>query len=143
MMAAGLHRRSSKSATQGAAQILLEHLSHRVSGYRLDDLELFGAFLHREALEAAVLADLGQADIATVPQHHEGDDSLSRALVRNADHRRIGDGGIPVEQVLHLDHGDVLGVPDDDVLDAARDADISRRVDGAEVAGMEPPIGID
>ena len=47
-----------------------------------------------------------------------------------------------IEQVLDLDHRDVLAAADDHVLAAAGDADIALRVDAGQVAGVEPVVGI-
>ena len=53
-----------------------------------------------------------------------------------------GDGRVPVQQRLDLDHRDVLAAADDHVLAAAGDADVAPRVDARQVAGVEPAVGV-
>ena len=136
-------RRPLPRRRQTRAQLLLEDLAHRVPGQRVDDFELLGALLDREALEAAVLADVGQLHLASFSQNDDGDDALSRARVGHSEHGRFRDVGMAVEQLLDLDDRDVLGVADDDVLDATRDADVAVHIDRPEVPGVEPSVGID
>ena len=45
------------------------------------------------------------------------------------------------QDVLDLEHRDVLRVADDDVLQPAGDPHVSTVIDAAEVAGAEPPFG--
>ena len=42
--------------------------------------------------------------------------------------------------VLHLDRGDVLAAPDDDVLGAVLDQDVAFLVESGHVAGVEPAV---
>ena len=47
------------------------------------------------------------------------------------------------QQVLDLDDRHVLAAADDDVLDAAVDADVALIVDVGEIAGVEPTLGVE
>src|SRR5262245_43999871 len=66
---------------------------------------------------------------------------LSRRSVGHPDDGHLRDSRMVGEHVLDLARTDVLALADDDVLLAARDAEIALAVERAQVAGAEPPVG--
>jgi hypothetical protein len=74
------------------------------------------------------------------PQRDERPDGLTPALVRHADHRRLGNRGVFAQRVFHFGGIDVLSRDDDGVLDAIGDEDVAVGVERAGVAGAEPAV---
>ena len=64
------------------AQVLLEYLAHCIPGERIDEFQLFRALLDGETLTAAMLTDIVQLHMASLLEHYNSDDALSRSLVR-------------------------------------------------------------
>ena len=73
-------------------------------------------------------------------QAHETAAGLAQARVRHADQRRIDDGRVSVQQILHLHHRHVFATADDDVLAASGDADVAIGVQTGQIAGVEPVL---
>ena len=67
-------------------------------------------------------------------------DRLAPLLVGHADDGDLGDGGMREQRVLDLDRRHVLAALDDHVLLAVRDRHVALVVDGAAIAGVEPPV---
>ena len=63
------------------AQVLLEYLANCVPGERIDELQLFGALLDGETLMAAVLTDIVELHVASLLEHYDSYDPLSRSFV--------------------------------------------------------------
>ena len=125
------------------AQVLLENLAHCVPGKRIDEFQLLGALLDGETLLAAVLTDIVELHLASLLEHYNSYDPLSRSLVWQSEYGRICDSRMTVKHFFDLDDGNVLCVADNDVLEAARDPDVSGTIDRAKVASVEPSIGIE
>ena len=70
----------------------------------------------------------------------DGAAHLAEALVGDADHGHVLDGGVSREEVLDLDGVDVLAAHDDDVLLAVDQPDETVIVHARHVAGEEPTI---
>ena len=125
------------------AQVLLEHLAHCIPGQCVDDFQLLGALLEGETFTTTVVTEVMQLNVASLPEHHNGNDPLSRTRVWQSEDGGIGDSGMAVEHLLNLDDGDVLCVADNDVLDPASDADIAGGVHSAQITRMEPSVDIE
>ena len=65
---------------------------------------------------------------------------LAPPLVRDGDHRRLGDARVGHQQVLEVDRGDPLAAGLDQVLGPVADADAAASVDLDDVAGLEPAV---
>src|SRR5690606_6553094 len=73
----------------------------------------------------------------------EGRHDLAVVVVGQADHRGTVHSLLSEQAVLHLARVDVLAAPDDHVGGAPADADHAPLVDGGQVAGTEPAVGVD
>src|SRR5258707_400726 len=71
----------------------------------------------------------------------KGVDAFGEDRIRAADHRAFDDAGMMAEDVLDLDAIDLVAGAIDHVLLAVEDAEISVRVDGADVAGAPIATG--
>ena len=71
-------------------------------------------------------------------ERHGGADLLAEVGVRDADHRRLGDGRVLVEHLLDLPRVDVVAAPDDQVLLPVDDVVVAVVVHPGQVAGAEP-----
>ena len=58
----------------------------------------------------------------------------------HADHRRLHDVGVRQQKTLDLRREDVEAGHKDDLLGTSGNAQVAGRVEGAEVAGAEPPV---
>ena len=112
-------------------------------GIDVDDLEPLGDLLGHQPDALAVLEDARRASAGrpgrrarrTRPPSRRGRRRGCRAR------RRRRSSGWRVEHVLDLLGRDVLALADDDVLDPAGDEDRAVRVEAAEVAGVQEPVG--
>ena len=68
----------------------------------------------------------------------EGHADLAEALVGDADHRGLLDGGMAQQRVLDLGRVGVEAADDEHVLDPSDDAQATGVVDRPEVAGAQP-----
>src|SRR4051812_10035299 len=100
----------------------LDHLRHFVPGDQA----------------ATVLPQLLTAGDGVRVQHDDGVHCLTPGLVGYPEHGRLGDCGMTVERVLHLDRIDVLRSGDDHVLGSIDDEEVVPFVEVAEVAGVVP-----
>src|SRR5947209_10327295 len=73
-------------------------------------------------------------------QHHAGEGTFVPGGVGHADHRRLGDVGMPHEMVFKLHRRDPLAAGLDDVLRAIGDLDETQGIDAAHVAGAQPAV---
>ncbi len=76
-------------------------------------------------------------------QHDPGAELLPHQRVGDAHHLHVGDLGMAVEEFLDLARIDVLAAADDHVLDPPDDVAVALLVDGADVAGVHPAVGVD
>ena len=61
----------------------------------------------------------------------------------DADHRRLQDVGMAGGHILERNRADPLAARLDDVLRAVGERDIAVRVDGRDVAGLEPALAVE
>ena len=73
-------------------------------------------------------------------EHDHGQRPLRPLLVRDRDHRRLGDRRVPHQRVLELDGRDPLAARLDHVLRAVLDLMKPRGCDRDDVAGLEPAV---
>jgi hypothetical protein len=83
-----------------------------------------------------VLVELRRVDAAD--RADESSHDLAQALVRQADHGHLRDGGVEREAALDLDRRDVLAAGDDHVVDPAGDEEIALGIEIAGIAGEVP-----
>ena len=76
-------------------------------------------------------------------EHDERHPDLAEAFVGDADHRDLRDPRVPQQQVLDLGRVRVEAADDEHVLDAPDDAQVAVGVERAEVAGVQPSVGVD
>ena len=94
------------------------------------------------------LAKFGREELAQLvvgrrrplPQHDDRERPLRPLLVGHGDDRGLGDGRVAHERVLERDRGDPLAARLDEVLRAVLDLDVAVRLDGDDVAGLEPAV---
>src|SRR4051812_47432316 len=83
-------------------------------------------------------ADLLGARLLPWLQHDGRRDLLAHRLVGHADHRRLGDRRVLVQDLLDLARIDVVAAADDHVLLAVDDEEVAILVELRHVAGVEP-----
>src|SRR4051794_9889809 len=107
----------------------------RQLGHHLQALRpvLLGHALRREEL-----LQLIERQLRAVVEDDAGTRPLLQAGVRHSDDRDPHDGGVLVQDVLHIGDRDVLSAADDHVLRPAGDVQVALGVDLREVAGVEP-----
>src|SRR5438045_3635797 len=126
------------------AEFLLPDLAHGVARDLVDDLELLGNLLSGQADGAAVLGDVGERQVVhTVLELDDRAASLTRLGVGDRDDRDIDDPRVAVQHVFYLGGGDVLGVPDHHVFQAARDPHVAGREHGTEVARAQVAVVVE
>src|SRR5262247_534028 len=103
------------------AETILLDLAARGHGELGDDLEPLGKLVTRELLTLEIGGDLAQGERFPFAGNHHGAATLHEPRVGHGHDGHAGDLGMRVEEVLHLDHGDVLAAADDDVLAPPRD----------------------
>ena len=72
-----------------------------------------------------------------------GDDDFAEAFVGNADDLHLADLGVRVEKLLDLAGIDVFAAANDHVARAAGDVEASVFAHHAQVAGVQPAVGLD
>ena len=82
-------------------------------------------------------------DRRTGLEHDERLRDFAEAFVGNADHGDLRDARMAQHQVLDLGGIRVEPADDEHVLDAPDDAQVAVGVDRAEVAGVQPTVGVD
>src|SRR6185437_8649576 len=134
-------RMISCSRDEQRAQLAFQDLAIGIARQWLEaELDLGRHLEGGEALGDMPLQLLG-ADPRTGLHLHDGADFLAEDAVRDADHRRVHDGGMAEERILDLDAIDVLAAPDEHVLDAIEDVEKALLVAAYEVAAAQPAIG--
>ena len=76
-----------------------------------------------------------------------GDDEcpadLAEPVVGHADYRSFGHSGEESERLFDLGGVDVEATADVHVLESVRDAEVARVVDGPDITGVQPAVGVD
>ena len=90
-----------------------------------------------------MLAQVGFADHGGIVGLAEGQDLLVAALDLAADHGGLDHAGMVVQRGLDLGRINVETAADDQLARAARDVQVSIRVEPAQVAGAEEPVRIE
>src|SRR5262245_32474053 len=130
------------SSAEACAQDVLPHLAGRVAGQLVEQLDLLGNLLAHHAARLHVAAHLGERHpVGPRPEYDARAHALAARRIRYADHGDVGDLRVRREVVLDALGGEVLALADDDVLPAARDADVALGVHDAEIAGAEESVG--
>ena len=76
-------------------------------------------------------------------EHDERHPDFAEAFVGHADHRGLRDAWMAQQQVLDLGRVRVEAADDEHVLDATDDAQVAVGVERAEIAGVQPSVGVD
>src|SRR4051794_27425863 len=121
------------------ADLALEDLPGRPLRQLVDEEHLPGVLVGGDLL-LAVVAQLLGGGLVTLLQGHDGDHLLAELGVRHPDHRRLGDRGMLVEDLLDLARIDVVAGADDHVLLAVDDEEVPVLVDLRQVAAVEPAV---
>jgi hypothetical protein len=120
--------------------VLLD-LARGRAGEFVEDFDALRRLLASGAQGVEVLDQGGEVGcIGAGAQNQEGADAFSVARIGHGDGGGLGDGGVPCEQALDLERGQVLAAANDDVLDAVRDGEVSVGVDEADVSRAEPAL---
>src|SRR5262249_23549228 len=122
------------------AETVLLDLAAGGHGKLGDDLKPLGKLVARELLALEIDGDLAQGERLPFAGNHHGAAALHEPRVGHGHDGHAGDLGMRVEEVLHLDHGDVLAAADDDVLAPPRDGDVAVAVQGGAIARLEPAV---
>ena len=78
-----------------------------------------------------------------VPQHGERDNILADIAIGNPDRGSLQNGWMRLQNFIDLLGRDVHSALDDQFLRAADDKDVPVLVPVGEVAGMQPPVGVE
>src|SRR5713101_7991272 len=97
------------------SQLVLDDLAGAVAGKLLDDDVPPRTLVSRDRDHASPV-ERSDVDPRSLPRNDEGDDALAPLVVRDADHRRVGDRRIAEENTFDLARVDVVAVCDYDVL---------------------------
>ena len=92
---------------------------------------------------AAEVADCFLGGVGVGLEADPGHDLLAESLVGDADDLHVVDVRMGVEELLDLAGIDVLAAANDHVLEATGDLVVALVIDGGEVAGVEPAVGVD
>ena len=84
--------------------------------------------------------DLVSRRLLALAQHHARERALAPLGVRQADHRGLGHRRVRHDLVLELDRADPLAARLDHVLGAVAQLDVAVRIDGGDIAGLQPPV---
>src|SRR5262245_50964983 len=121
-------------------ETVLLDLAARGHGELGDDLEPLGKLVTRELLALEIGGDLAQGERFPFAGNHHGAATLHEPRVGHGHDGHAGDLGMRVEEILDLDHGDVLAAADDDVLAPPGDRDVAVAVQGGAIARLEPAV---
>jgi hypothetical protein len=80
------------------------------------------------------------AGLEAAAQDAVGPDHVAAHLVRHADHRRLGHGGMADQRALHLGRAQAVAADLDHVVDAADDPVVAVVVLARRVAGQVPAL---
>ncbi len=97
----------------------------------------------RDQLRIARPSSTGSASGGRGAGHDIGAAHLAHPLVGHADDGHLGDGLVAAQHGLDLGRVGVEAAHDEHVLDAVGDGDVAGRVHDADVAGVQPALGID
>src|SRR5262244_2326354 len=122
------------------AQAVFLDLARRCHGELADDLESLREFVASQLPGVEVGDELGERDDLTRLRDHEGAGALDQTRIGHRDDGHVLDLRMSVEQVFNLGHRDVLATPNDQVLDATRDRQVTVDVEHRAVSGPEPAV---
>jgi len=77
------------------------------------------------------------------PEHDERLADLAEPSVGHADHRGLGNGRVPGQRLLDLGRVHVDPAADVHVLEPVGDRQVAAFVEAADVAGVQPAVGVD
>src|SRR3546814_20169210 len=83
--------------------------------------------------------ELVSGDVGVVDRSNAGHDHLAPVLIRLADHRALAHCGVRRQHGLDLDRVDVLDAPDDPVLAATGQVEVTPLLPISKTATPEPP----
>ena len=125
----------------GAENLLVE-LSDARLGHGVHERPAFRNPPFRDALRQELLDVVDECIVGL--DAFSDDEARHRPLVpfrvRHADHGRFENVRMGHDDVLEVDRGDPLAAGLDDVLRAVGDAEVAEFVEGAHVAGSQPPV---
>src|SRR5699024_8474747 len=130
--------RRSTLCCQPRPQLVLDDLTGGIAGY-IVEYELVRCLVVRDQ-PAGVFPQLLECEAGALAWRHDCDDALPVGRVRHAQHGTVGHIGVCGERVLHFDRVHVHPTGDDHVLDSVDECDATVRLDGGEVAGVQPPV---
>src|SRR3954454_13360864 len=133
---------SSSDMRELLAQNGLQDLAGRVPGQVVDELDPPRHLVVGEPVPAEREHVVGR-HLRVGPPHHERETDLAEALVGNADDGRLGDAGQPGQRLLDLGRVDVEASADVHVLQPVGDRQVAGVVERADVAGVQPAVGVD
>ena len=90
----------------------------------------------------AVAAQLVRGRRGAALEHDDRGHRLLPLGVLAADHGGVGDLGVAQQHLLDFGRDDVLAAADDHVVDPVLDVEEAFLVDAAEVAGVQPAVGV-
>src|SRR6266702_3096120 len=130
-------RSGSGRGLQLRLELLLQALAGRAFGERVDELDDARVFVGGEPfLDES--DDFGLAGLGARLQRHDRLDLLAEALVRDADHGRLGHRRVGIDDLFDLARVYVEPAAEDHLLLAIDDEEIALLVDVPEVSGVEP-----
>src|SRR5450432_179865 len=94
-------------------------------------------------LVAAMGADRVLVELRPGAKNDPGAELFAVPFVGHTDHLHVLDVWVPMQELLDLAWIDVLPAADDHILDTADDAAVAIIVDGCEVTGVHPAVGVD
>ena len=122
--------------------LVLQDLPRRVHGEGVHEIHVPGDLVLGHVGEDEVLHLLLGHGFA-LPEDDAGHDLLAVLLVGHADDLHVPDLWVGVDELLDLTGVDVLAAPDDHVLEPPGDLEIAVLVLAAEIAAVEPAVGVD
>src|SRR4051794_30710897 len=134
--------RSRRPGRELLAQPVLLDLPGPGQGEGVDEAPVPRPLVRRQVLPTVVL----EVVLRGAPSGRRPDergDLLAPHRVGHPDDRDLGHPGVAEEHVLDLARVDVLAPADDHVLEPAGDPAVAALVHGRQVAGAQPPVGID
>src|SRR5580704_9785121 len=123
------------------AQDELLHFPRRCARQFGDDLEPFGPILLGDLTGVEIMLHASEIERQCGAKDDEGAGPLTQTRIRHRDDRDVRDRGMVGQELLDFGNRNLFAAAVDDVAHAPRNADISRFVHHAEIAGAEPTVG--